>query len=276
MPELPEVETIARNLRTGRDGKPPLPGRTIQDVEITWPRHIAEPSPSTFRRRVKGRRFEGVSRRGKYFVLPLDRGSLLVHLRMTGDLSLAPANEPRGRYDHTVFLLDEGWELRFSDARKFGRVHWVKNPKKRLSDLGPEPLDDAFTSDDLAERISSRRRTLKPLLLDQSFVAGLGNIYADEALHLAGLHPLTRSDSLGQSQIHALWRGIRQALQEGLRNNGTSLDWVYSGGDYQELLRVYGREGEPCPVCQTEIRKIVVAQRGTHFCPTCQPEEEAA
>lgn len=276
MPELPEVETIARNLRTGRDGIPPLPGRTIEDVEIAWPRHIAEPSPTKFRRRVKGRRFEGVSRRGKYFVLALDRGALLVHLRMTGDLILAPGGEPRGRYDHTVFLLDDGWELRFSDARKFGHVHWVKDPQERLSDLGPEPLDEAFTADDLAEQLSSRRRILKPLLLDQSFIAGLGNIYADEALHRAGLHPLTRSDSLNRDQIRALWHGIRRALQEGIRNNGTSLDWVYRGGDYQELLRVYGRQGEPCPVCETEIRKIVVGQRGTHFCPTCQPEEEAA
>lgn len=276
MPELPEVETIARDLRTGADGKPPLPGRKIEDVEMSWPRHIAEPSPDAFRRRVKGRRFQAVDRRGKYFVLDLDHGTLLVHLRMTGDLILARADEARGPYDHTVFLLDDGWELRFSDARKFGRIRWVNEPDDHLSSLGPEPLDEGFTSDDLFERLRGRRRTLKPLLLDQSFIAGLGNIYADEALHRAGIHPLTRSNSLTRDQAHALWQAIREALRAGIRNNGTSLDWVYRGGNYQELLRVYGREGEPCPVCGTEIIKIIVAQRGTHFCPTCQPEMEAA
>lgn len=275
MPELPEVETIARNLRTGVAGAPPLPGRRIEDVDLTWPRHVGQPSPEEFARRIRGRRIQDAGRRAKYLVFPLDHGTLLIHLRMTGDLSVQPASEPRGPYDHTVFELDGEWELRFSDARKFGRVYWVEEPDDRLSDLGPEPLDDEFTSDDLAQLFEGRRRALKPLLLDQSFLAGLGNIYVDESLHRARLHPLTRSDSLTPDQIHRLWDAIRTSLREGIRNNGTSLDWVYQGGDYQELLRVYGREGEPCPVCGEEIQKIIVGQRGTRLCPSCQPGEEA-
>lgn len=276
MPELPEVETIVRNLRQGVDGAPGLPGLTIEDVELSWPRHVGEPSAAAFRRRIQGRRIQDVTRRGKYIIFPLDQGTLMVHLRMTGDLLVKASSEPRGDYEHTVFLLNGDWELRFSDARKFGRVYWYEDPEQRLADLGPEPLDEHFTSTTLAQRLDGRSRALKPLLLDQSFVAGLGNIYADETLHRAGLHPLTKSNTLDQAEIHRLWKSIRKSLREGIRNNGTSLDWVYRGGDYQNLLRVYGREGEPCPVCDTGIQKITVAQRGTHFCPTCQPKEEAA
>lgn len=274
MPELPEVETIVRNLRTGVDGAPPLPGRTIEGVDLRWPRHIGQPSPEEFAHRIRGRQIRDTDRRAKYLVFPLDHGSLLIHLRMTGDLSVQPAGEPRGPYDHTVFKLDGGWELRFSDARKFGRVYWVEEASERLADLGPEPLDDEFTSEVLGQLLEDRQRALKPLLLDQSFLAGLGNIYVDESLHRAGLHPLTRSDALQADQVHKLWSAIRTSLREGIRNNGTSLDWVYRGGDYQNLLRVYGREGEACPVCGHEIVKIVVAQRGTRFCPSCQPGED--
>ncbi len=136
--------------------------------------------------------------------------------------------------------------------------------------LGPEPLARSFTAARLGRMLAARQRLLKPLLLDQTFIAGLGNIYADEALHRAGLHPLRRSDSLTPEEVKALWRGIRQALQTGLRHNGASIDWAYRGGSFQNHFRVYDRAGEPCDTCGTPIRRIVVGQRGTHFCPGCQ------
>lgn len=271
MPELPEVETIARRLREGGQGAPSLIGRRIERVTLRWPRHVAQPAPSTFRRKAKGRVFRDVRRRGKYFVFDLDQGTLLLHLKMSGDLNLQPASEAPGPYDHTVFHLDGGWDLRFSDARKFGRVYLLEDPTPVLGGLGPEPLDPAFTPECLAERLRARRRALKPLLLDQTFLAGLGNIYADEALHRAGLHPLRRSDSLTEDEIRRLWHGIREALQDGLRHNGASIDWVYRGGEFQKHFLVYGREGEPCRRCGRPIRRTVVGQRGTHFCPGCQP-----
>ncbi len=270
MPELPEVETIARHLRDGWDGAPPLPGRRIASVTIRWPRHIAMPSASRFRRDLPGQRVLDVQRRGKYLVFPLDRGTLLIHLKMSGDLQLASQAAPAEPFDRTVFHLDDGWELRFSDARKFGKAYLLDDPERLLAPLGPEPLERGFTPRLLGERLHRRRRVLKPLLLDQTFLAGLGNIYADEALHRARLHPLRRSDTLSTAEVHALWHGIRQSLQRGLRHHGASIDWVYRGGEFQNHFRVYQRTGEPCPACGTPIARLVVGQRGTHICPACQ------
>ncbi|TET82666.1 MAG: DNA-formamidopyrimidine glycosylase [Anaerolineales bacterium] len=271
MPELPEVETIVRNLRRG-NGASPLPGQRIERVTIRWPRHIAEPSVSSFRRRIRDRVIIDVRRRGKYFVFPLDHGTLLIHLRMSGDLQLTERGTPSGPYDRTVFHLKSGQQLRFSDARKLGKVFLLDDPETLLGKLGPEPLDADFTPQVLSSRLASHRRALKPLLLDQSFLAGLGNIYTDEALHRAQLHPLRRSDSLSQDEVNALWHGIRDALYQGLRHNGASIDWVYRGGDFQHYFRVYQRSGKPCLACGTTIERILVNQRGTHYCPTCQPE----
>jgi formamidopyrimidine-DNA glycosylase len=271
MPELPEVETIARNLR-GEMGGPSLPGKHIINVTIRWSRHIAQPSVSSFRRRIRGRVIEDVRRRGKFLVFPLDEETMLIHLRMSGDLQLIAGNLPPGRYDRTVFYLDNDLELRFSDARKFGKVFLLKDPEDYLAKLGPEPFDPSFTVDVLATNLSKRRRALKPLLLDQSFLAGMGNIYTDEALHWAGLHPLRRSDSLSLNEINALWQGIRQALMLGMQHHGASIDWVYRGGDFQQYFRVYRRTGKSCPVCETPINRILIAQRSSHYCPSCQPE----
>jgi formamidopyrimidine-DNA glycosylase len=208
-------------------------------------------------------------------VLPLTQETLLIHLMMSGDLGMLPAGEPPRPHDHTILTLDSGWELRFNDPRKFGKVLLLPRPEQLLGGLGPEPLSPHFTRQVLAERLSGLGRTLKPLLLDQAFLAGLGNIYADEALHRARLHPMRRSDSLRPEEVAALWRGIRQALRAGLRHNGASIDWVYRGGDFQNHFRAYGRTGEPCPVCGTPIQRIVVGQRSTHFCPHCQQEKPA-
>ncbi|OGO15624.1 MAG: DNA-formamidopyrimidine glycosylase [Chloroflexi bacterium RBG_16_48_8] len=271
MPELPEVESIAQRLCEGTETIP-LPGRKIKHVSLYWPRHIVQPSVSTFRRRMKDRVIRDVRRRGKFLVFPLDEGNLLIHLRMSGDLTICPAKKPRGSYEHTIFHLDEPWQLRFSDARKFGLIYYLKDPGRVLNRLGPEPLDPAFTAHLLAERLKKHQRMLKPLLLDQRFLAGLGNIYTDEALHYAGLHPRIRSDSLSQDQVEKLWHGIQTTLREGLRQNGASIDWVYRGGSFQNQFRVYQRTGEPCPICSTPIERIIVGQRGTHICPHCQPE----
>jgi formamidopyrimidine-DNA glycosylase len=272
MPELPEVESIVQRLRQGKDAIP-LIGRLITHASLHWPRHIIQPSVSSFRRKIKGRAIKDLSRRGKYLVFTLDKGYLLIHLRMSGDLYLSPVNEPRGPYDHTIFFLDGPWQLRFSDARKFGLIYLLEKPGIILNRLGPEPLDPTFTPQDLSKRLKKHRRMLKPLLLDQSFIAGLGNIYTDEALHYAGIHPCVRSDTLSEDQANKLYDGIQATLREGLRQNGASIDWVYRGGNFQNQFRVYQREGEPCLICSTPIERIVVGQRGTHICPHCQPEK---
>lgn len=274
MPELPEVETIAQALKVGYGGRPPLPGKRIESLSLRWPRHIAEPSISVFRRRTRGQTIHDVSRRGKYFVMPLDEGTLLVHLKMSGDLRITERQTARGRFEHTILHLDGGWDLRFSDARKFGKVYLLADPDRILAPLGPEPLSPGFTPGVLGARLAQHDRQLKPLLLDQTFVAGLGNIYADEALHRAGLHPLRRSRSLTADEVGALWRGIRAALRQGIRHNGASIDWVYRGGDFQNHFRVYQRAGEACPVCGTTIVRTVIGQRSSHFCPRCQPEPQ--
>jgi formamidopyrimidine-DNA glycosylase len=213
---------------------------------------------------------------------------LFIHLRMSGDLyikeekaapekhdrlilTITPTPLPEGRVPERV----EGQGVRkkklvFNDTRKFGRVWLAQNPDKVIGGLGPEPLSDEFTAAILYSGLQSRRRQLKPLLLDQSFLAGMGNIYTDEALHRARLHPLALSDSIKREQARALWEAIREVLQEGIRRNGASIDWVYRGGEFQNCFRVYDRAGQPCLVCSTEIERIVVGQRGTHVCPTCQ------
>ena len=272
MPELPEVETIVRSLKYGNAG-PGLIGQRILRVRTTWPRHIEHPSPSTFRKQIKDRLVEDVSRRGKYLVFSLDVGTLLIHLRMSGDLHMTPTDTDLGPYEHTRFELENRWDLRFSDARKFGRIGWYRDPAAILAKIGPEPLDDTFTATLLQDRLQSKSRMLKPLLLDQQFIAGMGNIYTDEALHRSGLHPLRRSDTLNEGETEALWRGIRNALYDGIRHNGASIDWVYRGGEFQNHFRVYQRAGDSCKVCGTPIQRIIVGQRGTYLCPSCQPEK---
>jgi formamidopyrimidine-DNA glycosylase len=272
MPELPEVETIARGLREGHGG-PALPGQRIEKVALQWERHIARPSPDRFQSRIQGQIITDVSRRGKYLVLPLNRDTLLIHLRMSGDLALFDSGTPRNKHDHTVFVLEDGWELRFNDTRKFGRVYLLRDPEEELGKLGPEPLDPEFTAEELGRRLGNHRRLLKPLLLDQSFIAGLGNIYTDESLHRAGIHPLRHSHELSPQEVEQLWEGIRHALEAGLYHNGASIDWVYRGGDFQNHFRVYGREGETCTVCGAEIERTIVGQRSTYLCPSCQRED---
>jgi formamidopyrimidine-DNA glycosylase len=271
MPELPEVETVVRELREGGKGRgPSVVGQTITGVTVKWPRHIARPSPRELKRRLPGQKIESVTRRGKYLVFNLSRDVMLIHLKMSGDLLVVNGKSPQDKHAHTIFHFRSGYSLRFTDTRKFGKVFLVGRMEDVTGPLGPEPLERGFTAKKLGERLAAKHRALKPLLLDQTFIAGLGNIYTDEALHLARLHPLRRSDSLKLEEVRALWRGIRRVLRTGLRHNGASIDWVYRGGGFQNYFRVYGREGQPCFNCGTPVRRTVVGQRGTYFCPHCQ------
>jgi len=274
MPELPEVETIRRALAYGgREGSPIL-GRQVLKTHLLWERTLAEPSPAEFQARLAGQRIQDVGRRGKFLLLHLSQGTLLIHLRMSGDLLVEPQAAPPAAHHRLMLDLEGELRLAFNDPRKFGRVWLVADPASVLSDLGPEPLDGDFTAQGLYGRLQAHRRQLKPLLLDQSFIAGLGNIYTDEALHLAKLHPLTISNALDYIQAEHLWRSIRQVLQEGIDRQGASIDWVYRGGDFQNYFRVYQRTGDPCPQCGAPIQRLVIGQRGTHICPQCQPLEQ--
>ena len=273
MPELPEVETIRRALESGNRGGPPLPGQTITGARILWPRTAAEPEPVAFAQRIRGQQIRALGRRGKYFLVYLSRDVLLIHLRMSGDLYLMPSNSEIQRHQRAVFPLSSGYNLVFEEARKFGRMWLLPDPTPILGKLGPEPLEEAFTAEALWAALQKRRRQLKPLLLDQTFLAGLGNIYTDEALHRARLHPLRIANTLSRPEASALWQSIRFVLQEGIRQNGASIDWVYRGGGFQNTFQVYARAGQPCYTCGSPIVRIVVGQRGTHLCPHCQSAE---
>lgn len=274
MPELPEVETVARLLRPG------LAGRLVTGVRVRWARTVGGRA-AAFERAVVGARVEAVTRRAKYLLLPLARpdaaaGALLGHLRMTGRLFLAAQDAPAGPHERVRLLLDDGRALVFDDVRKFGRLVHTADPAARLAALGPEPLEPGFTGAWLHEALRARRRRLKPLLLDQTFVAGLGNIYVDESLHAAGLHPLAPSRSVRPLQAEALCAAIRDILSRAVAREGSSFDGFYrtpegKPGGFQDEFQVYDRAGEPCRRCGTAIRRLVVGQRGTHLCPRCQP-----
>jgi formamidopyrimidine-DNA glycosylase len=269
MPELPEVETTVRALRQ------PLVGSVITEVRNYWPRHIVTPALPELQARIHGRRVEALNRRGKYLVFTLSDGeTLIIHLKMSGHLSVVEANTPANPYVHTIFALADGRELRFRDPRKFGRVYLVQDPADILGPLGPEPLEPSFTPDAFAARLAHRRRVLKPLLLDQTIIAGVGNIYADEALFYAGLHPERRSDSLTPVEIEALHAAIQKVLAMGIAREGASIDRYVkpdgSKGDMQNAVAVFRRTGDSCYHCGAPIERIVLGGRSTHFCPHCQ------
>jgi formamidopyrimidine-DNA glycosylase len=272
MPELPEVETIRNNLREGTIDVPPILGLELRGALVLWDRTLEKPSKVEFLAHLPGQQIIEIERRGKYFIFRLSQNYLLIHLRMSGDLLLEKQPAPLAKTCRLALFLEDEWRLSFNDARKFGRVWLVNDPAEVVGNLGPEPLDPEFRAQDLYQALHSRTRQLKPLLLDQQFLAGLGNIYTDEALHLAKIHPLTLSNQLNQVQVEHLWRSIRQVLQDGIHHSGASIDWVYRGGDHQNFFRVYDRKGKPCRGCGALIQRIVIGQRGTYFCPVCQPE----
>ena len=264
MPELPEVETITRGLRR------PLVGRTITGVTVLWPNSIKTPI-AELRSRLPGQRIEAITRRGKYLQFHLSGGdTLFLHLKMSGDLRVEPADEPAGPYVRTIFNLDNHHQLRFNDTRKFGRVYLVDNPVKVVGKLGPEPLPDDFTIDKFKELFRRRTGRLKPLLLNQEFIAGIGNIYADEACFRANIDPRRQIDTLSAQELEALYHAIRHVLNAGIMLKGASFDQVYRGGEFQNQFQVYSRTGEPCLNCGAEIQRIVLGGRSTHFCSQFQ------
>lgn len=280
MPELPEVETYVRELA------PALTGRTIQAAHVFWPRTIAEPLAGEFPDRIAGLTFDRFARRGKYMLLGMNDGStLIVHLRMTGKLLILPADSERNPHTHVVMELDNGSALHYNDPRKFGRIWLVPDHSTVIAKLGPEPLDEAFRVEDFAARLAGRTAPIKSLLLDQRLVAGVGNIYADEALFRAGIHPARAGGSLTSDEIVRLHAAIRDVLQAGINRRGSTLgdsnlqNYIRPGGmpgDFQNEFFVFRRTGEPCLVCGTPIVRTVIGQRSTHFCPNCQPAQKPA
>jgi len=274
MPELPEVQTIVNDLNAAG-----IDRAVITGAKVYWSRTIAEPSPSVFCRRIKGKKISAVRRRGKFIVLELKNGeNLLIHLRMSGRLHLVARNLPREKHEHVILNFIDGNQLRFHDTRKFGRIYLTADADKILGRLGLEPLTAGFTRKALAQQFQHRNRRIKPLLLDQTFIAGLGNIYVDEALWESRIHPCRMASSLSDSEIRALHRAIPKVLKRGLKNLGTSLGTgktnFYSIAKHQgrnrDELMVFRRTGRPCRRCRTKIQRIVVGQRSTHICPKCQ------
>lgn len=272
MPELPEVEYVARQLR----GE--LVGRRIERVEVSWARIVAGMAPEELAARVAGQMVTGIGRRGKYLLIALAGGeTLIVHRRMSGNLVLSPPASDV-LYVRVAFTLDDGRRLLYSDPRKFGRLTLAANEElpSLFAALGPEPLDEAFTGAALLERLGHQQRAIKAALLDQEIVAGLGNIYADESLYRAGIHPLRPAGSLTPDEATALRDAIQATLLTGIAHGGTTFgrhrDAYNEAGTNLEHVEVYRHTGEPCPRCGTPIQRIVVAQRGTHFCPSCQPK----
>lgn len=265
MPELPEVETTVRRIA------PALVGRQVVRLECDWPRML-QPGLRAARAATIGRRITRVWRRGKFAVIDLERdqSAVVIHLRMSGRLEVVSSERPATKHVHVRVGLRGGTELRFEDARKFGRVVVTSAIHEFLADVGSEPLSAEFSASALAKLMRARARRLKPLLLDQRVISGLGNIYTDESLFRAKLHPLRRSDELTGAETRRLHAAIRETLTEGVVAGGASIDWVYPGGSMQDRFRVYGRAGMACMRCGAEIRRIVVGQRGTHFCPACQ------
>ncbi|MEO7001473.1 MAG: bifunctional DNA-formamidopyrimidine glycosylase/DNA-(apurinic or apyrimidinic site) lyase [Ktedonobacterales bacterium] len=309
MPELPEVEYVARQLRAG------VIGRRIVRAQVLWERAIQGMTPDAFTRQIVGRRITAIGRRAKYLLITLaptnenvgaDKNSdmqdtqdtgdtriLVVHRRMSGNLlliaperaaPLADTAQPSveafasagARYTQVALTLDNDALLLYTDPRKFGRLTLTVPDALPtfFAAIGPEPLDDAFTSEALAKRLTGKR-AIKATLLDQAVIAGLGNIYADESLFRAGIHPLRPADSLTSNEVTALHAGIRGALETGITHGGTTFgrhrDIYDEAGTNLEHVEVYQHTGQPCPRCGTPIQRIVVTQRGTHFCPNCQP-----
>jgi formamidopyrimidine-DNA glycosylase len=273
MPELPEVETMVRDLAHR------VCDRTIIHVETSWDRMVVHPTPEEFRQRLVGQRIIGLNRRGKYAIFELETGELLVvHRGMSGSLLLRRSNSPDDRHVRARFVLDNGYELRFDDARKFGRLYLIRPEAEGYAlpwaRMGPEPLDDQLTATAFRARFAGRSAPIKTLLLNQHVLAGIGNIYADEALFVAGIHPARRANTLTEGELDRLQQAIRHVLAGSIALRGTTFstyrDLEGRHGAYQHYLRVFRRDRSGCPRCGAEIRKMILGGRSTYFCPHCQ------
>ncbi|SHE75737.1 DNA-(apurinic or apyrimidinic site) lyase [Seinonella peptonophila] len=272
MPELPEVETVRRTLEKL------IVGRTISDVTVRLPRIVRQPSIDLFAKNLMGKTISRVDRRGKFLKLFCEPWVLISHLRMEGKYRVVKQGEPLDRHAHILFHFDDGEELRYYDVRQFGTMDLIpagqENQLAPLDKLGIEPFDPGFTLDWFAKQMSQKRTRCKSLLLNQEFIVGLGNIYVDEALFSAGIHPERQAASLTLDELKRLYQSIIQTLSSALEAGGSSVRSYVNGagemGHFQVNLQVYGRKGEPCKRCGHSIERKVVAGRGTHICPKCQ------
>lgn len=275
MPELPEVESV----RTGLEGL--IKGATIKEIEVHWGRIISEPDDiEQFKLELQGQTLESIARRGKFLLFYFTDRVMISHLRMEGKYVVVKAGEPVSKHTHVIFHLKDGRELRYLDVRKFGRMDLVEKGSEMthpsLLKLGPEPTVKTFEVDAFHKELKRRSKAIKGVLLDQGIVAGIGNIYADEVLHEAGIHPTYPANQLNKEQRVVLHQAIIDVMDRAVTAGGTTIRSYKNAfgqeGTYQQSLLVYGRVGESCQACGTLVEKIKVAQRGTHFCPTCQPE----
>lgn len=273
MPELPEVETVRRTLEQL------VLGKEIKEVSVFWPKIIKKPEPvKQFQDALVGQTIRSISRRGKFLIFILDDYSMVSHLRMEGKYMLYQKEEPYDKHTHVIFSFIDGTELRYRDVRKFGTMHLFEKGQELKSlplvNLGPEPLSTAFTVAYLAEKLAKTSRKIKPVLLDQNIVVGIGNIYVDESLFRAGIHPERAASSLTDLEMKKLHQEIVATLSEAVEKGGSTIrSYINSQGQigmFQLELYVYGRKGEECKKCGTPLEKLVVGGRGTHICPSCQ------
>jgi len=274
MPELPEVETVRRTLNEL------VLHKKIDSVTVHLNRIIQLPEePVEFCMLLSGQTIQSVERRGKFLRFVMDDYTLVSHLRMEGRYGLYDGQEPLEKHTHVVFHFTDGSELRYKDVRQFGTMHLFPKGRdlleKPLLKLGLEPLDEMFTLSSFSSKVAGRATKIKPLLLNQEYIVGIGNIYVDESLYLAGIHPERQADSLTRQELAALFEAIVKTLREAVAAGGSSVKSYVNGqgeiGLFQHQLRIYGRKGEPCYTCGQPVEKSVVAGRGTHFCPKCQP-----
>lgn len=282
MPELPEVETVRRGLLAR------LSGKTIAKAEVLRPASIGYPEPDQFALAIVGHTFVDVRRRGKYLICELDKGAhLAAHLRMSGRLLVTKSGKSNAREEHirVDLTLTNGEHLIFEDMRVFGRL-WYIAAKEKVEDkvsglkgLGPEPLDPGFDGAYLQQAFASKSQAVKSALLDQTIIAGIGNIYADESLHLAGVNPQKPAKELKLAELNLLAKQVIEVLSRAIKLGGSSLrnytDSDGVNGNYQQKAHVYGREGDPCRRCRSQIVRVKIGGRSSHFCPTCQPLRKA-
>jgi formamidopyrimidine-DNA glycosylase len=269
VPELPEVETTLRGIA------PHVVGKAVRAVVVRHPR-LRWRVPRQLAHALPGQTVRALARRGKYLLFGFDRGTLIAHLGMSGSLRVTNADEPPGKFDHVDIAFEDGACLRLRDPRRFGAILWTHDAARHplLAHLGPEPLGDEFTEAYLFGRTRKRRRAIRDFLLDGRIVAGVGNIYANESLFAAGIRPTRAAGRLTRADCARLVRALRATLQRAIRAGGTTLRDFRGGNDepgyFQQRLRVYGRAGEPCPVCRTSVRAVRRGQRPAFFCPRCQ------
>lgn len=276
MPELPEVEVNRRGLNQL------VKGKTIKDMTLYWPRIIVAYTESdSWKENIINKEIIQVNRRGKYLIFELDNGFLVSHLRMEGKYFFFQENElplEKNKHSHVIFYFTDGSQLHYNDVRKFGRIEYVKAGQLEnyfdQKALGPEPVAESFHLETFAEQIKKSNQAIKAALLSQKYVAGLGNIYVDEVLFAARIHPARKGSSLQTEEIKAIYQATLDIMQKAIEAGGSTIrsyiNTVGQVGLYQEQLQVYGKKGQLCPRCQTKIEKIKIAQRGTHFCPQCQ------